>query len=667
MVIGKSQFDIIKNYFPYEPYKPQAQYMQDVFDIIEKGKIGLLEAPSGFGKTSALLASTVILPDYRVYYYSRTHAQMKQVAQELERINEKSDSCFTCVVRGSRKQLCLDENLMKMRDHRMISEICYSRIKRTKENLDSFEEFYSNRNNLATDLDDIIPKMNIYCQSKNGNFKIPTVVPIDVPILADIKSLRTYGKKHKICPYFLARLLARTQKVVVGSYKYLFYDNFYHNQIVILDEAHNIEQLCKEGSSFSLSQSMVEKAVNEIDEIDRPWASQLEQFLMQLLMFFKQADFKDGELLSDSQFFTELDKHGVFLEHIKSFLEDWQLIINVWNELRKVRRKFVLVDNLKIVWVYNFFEQFIHFNEKSYRGIWRTWNKNPTISWFCLDSEIAFKQIRNVNPKVIILTSGTLSPQENIAKRLGIEEPFIRSYPAVFPEKNIQVLALKKGPEKKPLTTSYNERKNPEIIREYGNTIVKIAKNIPNGTVVFFPSYFLMKNMLDFWEQDGILDELDSALFFESREDQSDIYELYSDEASKNQAVLFAVVRGKLSEGQNFPDEIGRAVIIFGIPYPNIQDPKLRAQREYYEKKEKGMGSKWYIDETFNAINQSLGRAWRHKDDYAMGFLLDIRYAYQNNLNHLPLWIRNKTTLISPYTPFSTVEKIIQNFFKGRK
>jgi Rad3-related DNA helicase len=38
-------------------------------------------------------------------------------------------------------------------------------------------------------------------------------------------------------------------------------------------------------------------------------------------------------------------------------------------------------------------------------------------------------------------------------------------------------------------------------------------------------------------------------------------------------AVLAMICRGKLSEGIDFPDGMCRAVIIVGIPYPNIKDP----------------------------------------------------------------------------------------------
>ena len=49
-------------------------------------------------------------------------------------------------------------------------------------------------------------------------------------------------------------------------------------------------------------------------------------------------------------------------------------------------------------------------------------------------------------------------------------------------------------------------------------------------------------------------------------------------------AVFFAVCRGKVSEGLDFSDANGRAVIITGLPYPALNDPKVRLKREFLDK-----------------------------------------------------------------------------------
>ena len=47
------------------------------------------------------------------------------------------------------------------------------------------------------------------------------------------------------------------------------------------------------------------------------------------------------------------------------------------------------------------------------------------------------------------------------------------------------------------------------------------------------------------------------------------------DDPSSSGAVFFAVCRGKVSEGLDFADRAGRAVVITGIPYAMKTDPKV--------------------------------------------------------------------------------------------
>lgn len=48
-------------------------------------------------------------------------------------------------------------------------------------------------------------------------------------------------------------------------------------------------------------------------------------------------------------------------------------------------------------------------------------------------------------------------------------------------------------------------------------------------------------------------------------------------------ASLFAVCRGKISEGLDFAGNRARAVIVIGLPYPPFNDPRVILKREYLD------------------------------------------------------------------------------------
>jgi chromosome transmission fidelity protein 1 len=130
-------------------------------------------------------------------------------------------------------------------------------------------------------------------------------------------------------------------------------------------------------------------------------------------------------------------------------------------------------------------------------------------------------------------------------------------------------------------------------------------------------------------------------------------------------ALLLCVVGGQLSEGINFADELGRCVVMVGLPYANPSDAELQERMRWAQQQQQQQqrwrqqaarqpqpavctqvgggggdaGQAYYERLCMRAVNQCIGRAIRHRHDHAAVLLLDQRYARARTLRSLPTWI----------------------------
>ena len=137
-------------------------------------------------------------------------------------------------------------------------------------------------------------------------------------------------------------------------------------------------------------------------------------------------------------------------------------------------------------------------------------------------------------------------------------------------------------------------------------------------------------------------------------------------------AVMLAVMSGSLSEGINFSDRLGRGLIVVGLPFPNPHSAEWKAKMEYISQKStnlkeihrKGYAAKeFYENACMRVVNQCIGRAIRHKEDYAAILLIDNRYSQSRVNGKLPGWI--KSNLSNCYDA-REASASLRSFFHGK-
>jgi chromosome transmission fidelity protein 1 len=103
-----------------------------------------------------------------------------------------------------------------------------------------------------------------------------------------------------------------------------------------------------------------------------------------------------------------------------------------------------------------------------------------------------------------------------------------------------------------------------------------------------------------------------------------------------------------MSEGINFSDALARCVCVVGLPYSNIGSADMVEKMRYLDTLKlstnntgESAGRAYYENTCWKAINQSIGRAIRHRADYACLLLIDKRYTRTAIPSKLPHWLAN--------------------------
>jgi DNA excision repair protein ERCC-2 len=269
----------------------------------------------------------------------------------------------------------------------------------------------------------------------------------------------------------------------------------------------------------------------------------------------------------------------------------------------------------------------------------------PVLYFACMDASIAIRPVFDRFQSVII-TSGTLSPLDMYPKILDFQASNTVSLPMTLARPCICPMIVARGNDQVTMSSRFESRDDISVIRNYGLLVVEMSTIVPDGIVCFFTSYTFMETIIGAWNEQGIIDQIlkNKLLFVETQDSIETSLALFNFcKACENGrgAILLSVARGKVSEGIDFSNHLGRCIIMIGIPYVYTLSSVLRARlehlREMYQIKENDFL-------TFDAMRhaaQCVGRALRGKTDYGIMCFADKRFARADKREKLPLWIRN--------------------------
>jgi Fanconi anemia group J protein len=272
--------------FPFKPYPCQIQLMSKVIKSLKGKEHGLLESPTGTGKTMSLLCSTLSWlealkanyavrdtkqyqsPDVlvihdspsppipeetgkeevdkraipKIFFASRTHKQLAQVVKELRRSTYNPQFA----VLGSRTHYCINERVRSSKD---INESCFQAITDEKN----------------------------HCRYIN---KVEKFMQKDWPQIMskNVEELVRFGQQNNLCPYFMSREAATDHaELIFCPFDYIVSPTIREamnvnidGAVVIFDEAHNIEDVCRESGGVEVTGNQLLAIISELNQYMDP-------------------------------------------------------------------------------------------------------------------------------------------------------------------------------------------------------------------------------------------------------------------------------------------------------------------------------------------------------------------------------------------------------------
>ncbi|KAF8250207.1 DNA repair helicase RAD3 [Wilcoxina mikolae CBS 423.85] len=671
--------------------------MKDLKRTLDAGGHCVLEMPSGTGKTVSLLSLIVAyqqsFPEPRkLIYCSRTMSEIEKALAELKSLMayRTKELGYVEEFRGlgltSRKNLCLHPSVKREKRGEVVDARCRSLtagfVKEKKAKGEDVELCVYHDNLDLLEPHNLIP---------------PGVYTFD--------GLLKYCEKHTQCPYFSARRMMPFCNVIIYSYHYLLdpkiaervSKEFSKDCIVVFDEAHNIDNVCIESLSIDLTEDSLRKAARgaanlerKITEMKASDANKLQNEYQKLVEGLRE---EEERRESEESFMTnpvlpaDLLKEAVpgnirraehfvaFLKRFVEYLKTRMKVLHVISEtpasflkhlkdLTFIERKplrfcaerlLSLVRTLELANVEDYlplqevatFATLVATYEKGFLLILEPFESetakvpNPILHYTCLDASIAIKPVFERFSSVII-TSGTISPLEMYPRMLQFDTVVQESYTMTLARRSFLPLIITRGSDQVAISSRFEIRNDPSVVRNYGNILIEFAKITPDGMVVFFPSYLYMESIISMWQGMGILDEVwkYKLLLVETPDSQetSLALETYRTACCNGRgAVMLCVARGKVSEGIDFDHHYGRTVLCIGIPYQYTESRILKARLEFLRENYRIRENDFLSFDAMRHAAQCLGRVLRGKDDYGIMVLADKRYGRKRN--QLPKWI----------------------------
>ncbi|WP_255198370.1 ATP-dependent DNA helicase [Halorarius litoreus] len=681
-------------YFPYEaPYDHQREAMGRIHDALDEGRDVLFEGACGTGKTLASLVPALEYAEQEnktVVITTNVHQQTRQFIAEARAIT-RQQPIRTVVFRGKGSMCHIDvgyQECQELRDttRKLVEqEQELTDLERRQQELldaaqDGNEQAAKARSSVMDELEAVeegveaIDEGNV-CERFYANLTGDTDefyqwLYDDVRTPDDVYE---YAHAQGFCGYELLKEGMEGVDLVVCNYNHLLdpmiREQFFRwlgrdpeDVVAVFDEAHNIESAARDHATRQLTETTLDGALDELEEVDDYRVEATERVVAAYREALR-AVYDDGlgigaretldETWEDITVDNEEGRDDLTLAFLDAYegpgyKQDLEQALNLgaaldqqyqeqYKEGETTTRK-----ECRVLQASGFIDEWM--SGSAAAGTYPVVSVRRDESgvygraelYTCIPRQVTEPLFEELYASVLM--SATLRPFDVVEDVLGVgtdheDGPLTMAFGEQFPPERRRTYAV----DTPALFAS--QRDDPGMQETITEVLTDAVEMTPGNTLAFFPSYAEAER---YFHQV----ETDATPYLDRPGVRAQ--ELKEEFVADENAVLFTSLWGTLAEGVSYDDDDARTVAVVGVPYPHLDDRMQAVQNAYATAfggasglRPDARGTSSHADEdkgweyavevpTVRKTRQALGRVVRNPEDFGVRILVDERYTASN-------------------------------------
>lgn len=569
--------------FPFPYRQGQKKLVADVYRTILRGKNLFIEAPTGVGKTISTIFPAVKavgegLADRIFYLTAKTITAT--VAKETFALLEEQGYRAKVIQITAKEKLCLCEEM----DCNPVN--C------------PYALGHFDRVNDA--VFDLLQKSNLFTREE---------------VLAQ-------AKEYQVCPFEMSLDVASWADNIVCDYNYVFDPNVYLKRffqegikgdyLFLVDEAHNLVDRSREMYSADLYKEdvlTVKRIMKAHSHTICRTLDKCNKAMLEMKRECERYEILDSVGTLTFHLMRLASQMDEFLEKPREFPEK-KTVLDFYFSLRNFLNIYDLVD-----------DHYVIYSQMTEEGKFR-------IRLFCVDPSVNLQKCIDKSNSTIFF-SATLLPIGYYKRLLSTEEDNYAIYAQSTFAQTQRFLAFGRD-----VSTKYT-RRNREEYEKIADYISAVTEAQQGNYMVFFPSYRLMQDVYEVFEQktEGFCEILMQHSNMKEHEREAFLEEFEHEREST--LVAFCVMGGIFGEGIDLKNDRLIGAVIVGTGIPQVSDER-EILKNYYD--ERGLSG---FDYAFrypgmNKVLQAAGRVIRTSEDRGVILLLDERFLQREYASLFP-------------------------------